>query len=237
MQKQFKALIWDADGVLFDSPTLACKAAADYLTANGHPVSLEQYQKSYLGKSFARVLGDIREKTGQDLTSVCTYPALLAQQKEVFSRDLKASPNVEALLQYFTAAKLPMAVASDSDAERLAHTLGVTGLDRYFGEHVYNGDMVAARKPAPDIFLLAAHQLGVAPEDCLVIEDGISGIQAAKAAGMSVYAYLGASHMTEFLRVKTLNENPDFDFMNFSNQMLWRIAQPSRGNPSSTLKI
>lgn len=100
-------------------------------------------------------------------------------------------------------------MASGSEKDRLDHTLGITKLAGYFKGHIYSAEMVKNGKPAPDIFLLAAQKLGVDPKDCLVIEDGIHGITAAKAAGMTVYAYTGGEHMTDDLKAKVAAAKPD----------------------------
>jgi beta-phosphoglucomutase-like phosphatase (HAD superfamily) len=79
-------------------------------------------------------------------------------------------------------------------------TLGLTGLKRYFGERLFSASMVAHGKPAPDIFLYAAEQMGYLPETCVVVEDSPTGVTAAVAAGMRVLAY-AADTDAEVLRV------------------------------------
>jgi len=80
-------------------------------------------------------------------------------------------------------------VASQSPSPRVRLSLGVCDLSRYFGGRVFTASQVARPKPAPDLFLYAAAQLGVAPERCTVIEDSPSGVRAAVAAGMRVFGY------------------------------------------------
>jgi beta-phosphoglucomutase-like phosphatase (HAD superfamily) len=74
------------------------------------------------------------------------------------------------------------------------HALTTTGLLSYLEPHIYTAAMVEHGKPAPDLFLHAARQHGVAPERCLVIEDSLSGVVAAQAAGMPVIGFVGGSH-------------------------------------------
>jgi HAD superfamily hydrolase (TIGR01509 family) len=88
----------------------------------------------------------------------------------------------------------PYCLASSSDAERIRLTLTVTGLTRFFSDRVYDASMVAHGKPAPDLFLLIAGKMGAAAPRALVVEDSVSGIVAAKAAGMKVWGFTGGSH-------------------------------------------
>ena len=85
--------------------------------------------------------------------------------------------------------KQAICVASQSSPTRVALSLRVAGLDAYFGPHVYTASMVARPKPAPDLFLFAAENMGVAPERCTVIEDSPVGVIGAREAGMRVFGY------------------------------------------------
>jgi HAD superfamily hydrolase (TIGR01509 family) len=88
----------------------------------------------------------------------------------------------------------PYCLASSSDAERIRLTLAVTGLTRFFSDRVFDASMVAEGKPAPDLFLHIAGRTGTATSRSLVVEDSVSGILAAKAAGMKVWGFTGGSH-------------------------------------------
>src|SRR3546814_10888371 len=78
--------------------------------------------------------------------------------------------------------------------ERIRLALEGTGLKGFFGERLYSASMVAQGKPAPDLFLHAARQMGVDPMRCVVVEDSAAGVHAATRAGMRVLAFAGASH-------------------------------------------
>jgi beta-phosphoglucomutase-like phosphatase (HAD superfamily) len=86
------------------------------------------------------------------------------------------------------------AVASSSTREGLERKLRQVGLWEHFDPHVYSADHVLHAKPAPDLFLHAAKALGVAPHECLVLEDSVNGVTAARAAGMRVWGFLGGGH-------------------------------------------
>lgn len=203
--KQYKAILWDCDGVLIDSEVLACSVAANYLCELGYPITTEQFVERFMGNSRKQILAEILAETGNDYTAAFEKGGTVQAKREVFETQLKATPGIVDVLQSID---LPMAVASGSDPDRLKFTLGLTSLLDYFNGHIYSAEGVAKGKPAPDIFLHAAEKLGVAPEDCLVVEDGIHGIHAAQAAGMDVIAYIGASHMTHSLREKIKSLEP-----------------------------
>ena len=97
-------------------------------------------------------------------------------------------------LKTISAVKLPKAIASSGSRAGLERKLKQTGLWEHFAPHVYSADHVASAKPAPDLFLHAAAALDVAPQDCLVLEDSVNGVIGAKAAGMTVWGFLGGGH-------------------------------------------
>ncbi len=111
--------------------------------------------------------------------------------RAVMVADLKTVPGVEAALAGLT---LPRAIASSGSMEGLQRKLNRTGLWTLFQPHIYGADHVANAKPAPDLFLHAAAALAVAPADCLVLEDSVNGVIAARAAGMTVWGFLGGGH-------------------------------------------
>lgn len=201
---KYKALIWDCDGVLIDSEALACQASCDLYEEIGCNITLEEYLSLFLGMNRKQVLRILKEKFGlnEDLIDSDFWERKDARRRKVFESDLQPIDGIEHILKTID---LPMAVASGSNYKRLIHSLDVTNLTSLFGGHIYSSEMVENGKPAPDVFLHAAEKLNVDPSDCLVIEDGIHGINAAKAAGMDVVAYLGGSHMTEGLKQSILD--------------------------------
>ena len=87
-----------------------------------------------------------------------------------------------------------MCVASSSEPPRIRHSLTLAGILHHFDPHIFSATQVKRGKPAPDLFLLAATSMGAAPAHCLVIEDSVAGVTAARAAGMSVLGFTGGSH-------------------------------------------
>jgi beta-phosphoglucomutase-like phosphatase (HAD superfamily) len=89
--------------------------------------------------------------------------------------------------------RIPFCVATSSSGERVERSLAVAGLSG-IGAPVFTASMVGRGKPAPDLFLFAADRMGVPPRQCLVVEDSIPGILAARAAEMAVWRFTGGSH-------------------------------------------
>jgi len=205
----FSAIIWDCDGVLIDSEVIACGVMLDHFAALGYNMTLEDFIIRFMGKNFRRICAEIADETGIDIQAGFDADAYKAEQYAAFEKSLLPSVGVREFLQ---SCGVPVAVASGSELARLHLTLDVTSLRGFFGAHIYSADMVKNGKPAPDIFLHAARRLGIAPQECLVIEDGIHGIHGAKAAGMEVWAYLGGSHMTPRAREAVLGAAPDRHF-------------------------
>ena len=190
------AIIWDCDGVLIDSEILACRVASEYYTRAGFPLTTSEYIRRFAGHGKAQIAATIREETGRDLAAVIDWTKEEADREALFEAELRAVPGIDKFLEQCKARRLPMAVASGSSLRRLKHSLRLTGLWDYFDPHIYSTEQVARGKPAPDVYLLAARKLGVSPDRCLVIEDAEHGTRAGKAAGMTVYGFIGASHCT-----------------------------------------
>jgi HAD superfamily hydrolase (TIGR01509 family) len=182
-------IIFDCDGVLVDSELLSCRSLTEVLAQSGIALDLAQALDLFLGRSTAAVLQHYRD-LGRALPE--TFLTDLKQKVRTrFAASLQPIPGIAAVLAEL---KLPCCVASSSDLDRVRFSLDMTGLASHFGERLYTAEMVARGKPAPDLFLHAAAQMGVAPARSLVIEDSVSGVTAAKAAGMRVWGFVGGSH-------------------------------------------
>jgi len=108
---------------------------------------------------------------------------------------------------------MPYCVASSSQPERIRLALAVTGLLETLEPHIYSSTMVENGKPAPDLFLHTARCMGAEPSDCVVVEDSPAGIEAAKRAGMRVFAFTGGAHAKPCgLREAVLALKPDLIF-------------------------
>jgi HAD superfamily hydrolase (TIGR01509 family) len=182
-------VIFDCDGVLVDSELLSCQCLSDELSEFGISLALAQALELFLGRSTGAVTQHYRE-LGQ-LVPVDFPLRLKSRVLTAFERALRPIPDVDTVLSCLSVA---YCVASSSDLDRVALSLKVTGLRAYFGDRIYTAQMVTQGKPAPDLFLYAAGKMGAQPARTLVIEDSVSGVQAAKAAGMMVWGFAGGSH-------------------------------------------
>lgn len=189
--RRLELIIFDCDGVLVDSEPIAISVLVDALAAQGIAVTADEAYRDYLGRSLTTVSASLLASHGQPLEDA----TLLAMRENLYAayrQRLNANPGLPAILDQLD---LPICVASSSHAERIHLSLEVTGLLPWFEGRVFSAGEVANGKPEPDLFLHTAAAMGVAPAHCLVIEDSPVGIEAARRAGMAVFAYTGGSHI------------------------------------------
>jgi HAD superfamily hydrolase (TIGR01509 family) len=182
-------VIFDCDGVLVDSELLSCRCLSTVLFEIGIELSEDEALELFLGRSTGAVLQHYRDD--RRLVPESFLAALKARVFDQFRQSLRPITGVNALLSQF---EIPFCVASSSDLDRVSLSLALTGLAPMLGDRLYTAQMVARGKPAPDLFLYAASQMQAARERTLVIEDSISGVIAAKAAGMTVWGFIGGGH-------------------------------------------
>ncbi|MFO1121905.1 MAG: HAD family hydrolase [Hyphomicrobiales bacterium] len=197
MTSPIAAVIFDCDGVLVDSEMLSAGVLMGMMAEIGLPITPEVFRGDFLGRSFAAAAQRAELRFGRPLPPdfQMRYRArLLARMKE----DLRPMQGVRELLARMRAS---YCLATSSSPERLALSLSVTGLAPYFANRAYTASEVRNGKPAPDLFLHAAEQLGVAAERCLVIEDSEMGVRAAHAAGMRVWHFAGGAHIAAGYRL------------------------------------
>src|SRR6266853_762031 len=182
-------LIFDCDGVLIDSEVLSCRCLSEVLAGSGIDLGVDQALDLFLGRSTAAVLQHyagsgqlIAEKFSTELT---------AKVREAFLSGLCPIAGVNSVLEGL---QIPHCVASSSDVDRVSFSLSLTGLAPHFDTRLYTAQMVERGKPAPDLFLYAAERMHADPRRTLVIEDSVSGVRAAKAAGMTAWGFVGGSH-------------------------------------------
>jgi HAD superfamily hydrolase (TIGR01509 family) len=181
-------VIFDNDGVIVDSEPLAETAMSDALDAAGYPMTPEECGEALRGTTLTESRRIIEERSGRPLPAdfEAGYTTALF---ELIRTQLRPVPGVEAVLDDLDAAGVAYCVASSGRRERIRFALSKVGLLSRFGTHWWGAEDVVKGKPAPDLFLLAAEQMGTAPSDCVVIEDAEFGVQAARAAGMTVFGF------------------------------------------------
>lgn len=177
-------VIFDCDGVLVDSERISHEVLQQMLAEHGHRISFEQAVATFMGSSMQRAL-ELVEAMVQ-VPPEQFLPAFRTRSFEAFKTSLQPVAGVTELLDSLA---VPFCVASNGPREKMSLTLTRTGLMHHFAGRMFSADDVAHPKPAPDLFLLAAARLGVAPAACVVVEDSPTGVRAARAAGMTVFGY------------------------------------------------
>lgn len=186
----FDLVIFDCDGVLIDSEIISARMLIAELARLGVHIDLDYVARHFLGRSYPTVMAQIRQEFGLDLPPEfeANYrDRLLAE----FSQSLRIMPGVADVLG---ALACPWCVATSSSPRRADMSLDLVGLRPAVGTRLFTASQVANGKPAPDLFLFAARQMQVAPARTLVIEDSLTGVRAALAAGMQVWRFTGGSH-------------------------------------------
>jgi HAD superfamily hydrolase (TIGR01509 family) len=209
----FDLIIWDCDGCLVDSEILSCAMAARHLTAWGYSISTTDFIDRFAGRSYDTIGPMIEAESGRPFADF-DLAGLRQEVIRSFSQDLKEIKGVAKAVAELKA--IDKCIASGSTVERNTHALKKVGLYPFFEGAIYCSYDVPAGKPAPDIFLYAAEKHGANPARCLVIEDSVYGVQAARAAGMTVFAFQGASHITPTWQQRVIEAKPDVLFDDMS---------------------
>ncbi|MEQ1615480.1 MAG: HAD family phosphatase [Hyphomicrobiaceae bacterium] len=185
-------LIFDFDGVVADSETIANQALADYLSSIGHPTSLDDAMRLFMGKRHADTLAAIVRYIGRPIPDnfETDYRAKI---RVTMRREVQPISGVAAFLDRHH--HVSKCVASSSSREWLDHCVDRFGFRPAFGNNLFSATLVANGKPAPDIYLLAAREMNATPPTTIVIEDSPTGVLGAVAAGMTVIGFLGGSHI------------------------------------------
>lgn len=192
MDTKPKLVIFDCDGVVIDSEVISANVLIDKLAVLGAQIDMAFVQQHFLGCQFATVAAKINS-----LLNITLPHAFELQYREqlllTFERDLTVTRGIKEVLAALT---VPFCIATSSSLPRTTKALAVVGLSDVFAGNVFTGSEVENGKPAPDLFLHAARRMGVAPEQCLVIEDSFFGVTAAVAANMPVIHYVGGGHIS-----------------------------------------
>jgi beta-phosphoglucomutase len=187
-QLPFDAVIFDHDGTLIDTETPDYRACTMLCEEIGLTLTLERWAEMIVGRQYGYDL--LFEELIHEKRNGLTTAGLWQRLRELWQvtlENVELMPGVTTLLPLLQQAGYPLAVATAADRAWVTRWLARFELASYF-KVVANRDDVANNKPAPDVYLFAAAQLGVSPGRCLVFEDSVAGLQAAKAAGMVVVA-------------------------------------------------
>ncbi|HEY1996500.1 HAD family phosphatase [Paraburkholderia sp.] len=186
------ALICDCDGVLIDSEAVAARTLVHELEARWPGSDVEPVVLPLLGLRIERVLDGAAARLGRTLSAEDVDTIRRAVEEAAVQ-----APAVAGIAEALAQIPLTKACASNSFRPYVETVLARTGLKQFFGERLYCADSVAQPKPAPDVYLAAARGFGVESTACLVVEDSVTGVTAANAAGMTVLGFIGGGHASE----------------------------------------
>ena len=184
---KIRAVIFDMDGVLVDSEPLINAAAIAMFREKGLIVQPEDFLP-FVGAGEDRYIGGVAEHYAFPLDVPAEKKRTYEIYLDLVPSQLEAFPGALEMVHAGREAGLLVAVASSADLIKVRANLERIGLPIPFWDAVVTGEDVKNKKPAPDIFLSAARKLDVTPAECVVVEDAVNGIQAAKAAGMRCVA-------------------------------------------------
>jgi HAD superfamily hydrolase (TIGR01509 family) len=201
MKNPPKLIIFDFDGVVVDSETLANEALAQYLTELGRPTTFEDSLREFMGKRHEDMLARVDVWLGRPRSPTFSED-YRARTREMMREKVQPIPQVALFLEQHS--HVAKCVASSSQRGWLDHCVDKFAFRSHFGDNLFSATEVKNGKPAPDIFLMAASRMDIEPEAALVIEDSATGVLGARAAGMTTIGFLGGSHIRDGHREKLM---------------------------------
>lgn len=196
---KYKCIIFDCDGVLIDSESIAIRVLVDMANDLGAKMDFETSLIDLKGKSLNSCMALISERIGKPLP-VNFEPDYRINTFEAFRRDIKPIEGIKEVVENL---EIPFCTASSGPANKIRLNLEITGLLPYFNGKIFSCYDIQKWKPEPDIFLWAAETMGFQPEECLVVEDSVSGVKAAKAGGFDVFGYTEHDYKNELKALST----------------------------------
>jgi len=178
-------VIFDCDGVLIDSESIACGAIAYTLMDFGISMTPREALDAFVGKSESDVRQYLRARGLEDYDKYVT--SWRKNLYAAFAKDLETISGIEALIEQL---ETPKCVASNSSHERLERSLGTTSIWPHFSPHVYSAEDVERPKPAPDLVQHCLSSFNARPESSIMIDDSASGVTAALAAGVTPIGFV-----------------------------------------------
>lgn len=190
-------VIFDCDGVLVDTEHVANELLVRVLAEDGFHMTQAESRRLFVGRSIESIVRHVEESIGRTLRPDWAEYVRDETLKAFAEGEIKAIAGVEGVLHLLVARGIACCVASSGKLEKMRFTLGATNLLPLLKNVLFSAEQVAHGKPAPDLFLHAAREMGHTPDTCVVIEDSVPGVEAAIAAHMRVFGYAGDRHTDE----------------------------------------
>ena len=178
-------VIFDCDGVLVDSERLGAEVFSSLLYQYGYDFSVEMCLEKFKGKTLTDCFLLIETEFSKTLPEEFEQ-ALIDATRNTFSKCLKAVEGIEDILSWLKDKNIKFCVASNGGQEKVINSLTTVNLIHYFENHIFSADNVEKGKPSPDLFLWAANEMKEDVAHCCVVEDSVSGVNAALSANMKV---------------------------------------------------
>jgi HAD superfamily hydrolase (TIGR01509 family) len=205
-------IIFDCDGVLIDSEIIAASVESEMAAELGYEITPLEICIRFAGKPARLVWETFCQELDIEFTEEF-YQNAHNRVHEAFLNELKI---VDGIFEVFEKLEMPFCVASTTRIDSLIKNLKLVDLHKYLEPNIFSASQVARPKPFPDVFLHAAKTMGYEPQDCLVFEDSIAGVNAAIAANMRVIGFVGGSHIDE-KHSQRLVDNGAFDILKSHN--------------------
>ncbi len=193
---ELRGVILDMDGVLVNSEAFIADAATRMFAEKGYRVRAEEF-RPFIGTGEDRFIGGVAERRGIPLDPARDKARTYEIYLELIRGKLQPLPGVQKFVETCRARNLVIAVASGADAVKVEGNLREVGLSPNLFAAIVDGTQVVRKKPAPDIFLEACRRLALRPATCLVVEDAVAGVAAAKAAGARCLALTTSCDATQ----------------------------------------
>jgi beta-phosphoglucomutase len=194
-----KGVLFDMDGVLVDSEAFICRAAIEMFREKGVTAKVIDFQP-FVGMGENKYLGGVAEKYNLPLEIIEAKARTYEIYGDITAGKLDPLPGALEFVNFCRKRGLQLALATSADRIKMEVNLRAIGLSKESFHSTINGLEIERKKPFPDIYIKAAENIGLKPDECLVVEDAVSGIKAAKAAGCKCLAV-----MTSFKK-EELNE-------------------------------
>jgi HAD superfamily hydrolase (TIGR01509 family) len=189
VSEQFRAVLFDCDGVLVDSESITNGVLRQMLADLGWQLSREECMRIFLGKAVKDEKELIEAHTGRPLTEEWLVRFRERRNEELLARVLPVRNALQAVEAISERVQGRIACCSGADRWKVEMQLAKCGLLPFFEGRIYSGHEMPRSKPHPDVYLAAMEPLGVVPGQCVVVEDTVTGVTAGMAAGATVYGY------------------------------------------------